>query len=55
MDYGNPKVLPATGGGILLTGTLFGQFATGAIIAAVVIGLALLIRRYFRRKRSIGE
>ncbi len=55
MDYGTPKILPATGGGVLLFGSLTGQLLSVAAIAVVIICLALLIRVLWRRKKSIDE
>jgi len=55
MDYGTPKILPVTGGGVVLASTLTGQLVTVAAIAVTVTCIALLIRVLWRRKKSISE
>jgi hypothetical protein len=55
MDYGSPKILPATGGGILAVGSLTDQLVSVAAIGGIIICSALLIRLVWRRKQSIGQ
>jgi len=55
LDYGQPKVLPVTGGGILFASTLTGQLITVGAIAVIVVCAALLIRYVWRKNKNIGE
>lgn len=55
MDYGNPKVLPNTGAGIIFGSALIDQAVMGICIAGTVICLALIIRVFWRRNKAIEE